>query len=1113
MKREPGSKRLMMIAAAILMACAIGLRQAVALPEVRDIAEGEADIHYPDERTMHINASPRSIINYYSFDINENECVIVNLPTASDEILNRVLGTKATEILGKLNSNGVLILVNEKGIIFGKSAEVNVAGLIASTRDITDSDFLNANYIFQRLSKGQLDMLLLNSGSIKIQQGGFGVLIAGAIENQGTIIAEVGTIAMAAGDMVRLNLGGNGLISLAIDKPTAEKVYDYTGKPVTDQIKNTGTLKADGGTIMLHAESLPGIFEKAINLEGFVSATKVEKRNGKIVLSTGATNTAPNTNAPIVAKIQSSITEVYLPNADIRVKNVQSDARFVTLLAEGLKLAYLKDTELILQTDRAVDTMPGVVLAANSVRVIARQFGSTEQPLNISANQTHIQRVGGPIGLLESLGIGSSIMLRGPPEGFGAIVYRKETNLTLEAQVVQVLGAESFHFYGNTTFYNFNCTTPGTELYFAAGSLYTFNETTYIHGEPGYAGLIKLLSSVPGEAYYTQFYGTQTINYVAIRDAYNLGSAVKALPSTNLGNCKNWDTDPVWNGLGLTYNWSDALNWDTQTVPTEFDTVTFNATSHKDSYIDAAFGGTIANLTIDGYTGTIYLYRTLNITGAYTQKSGAFRAQSYEMTVRGDFRHTGGSFYCPSNNLYFKGSVEAHFDTFYEDPDGNVYVQAYEQWWAFIQAKLAWENTLPYYSDASASWTIINPEKALKATIDATGWMIEEYNSDGTASAWTWKYIYKGIGREGDGIAAQPLPDIYTDNNATTVVLDYGDVEEWLRYTSNGIEQGFTINSRPAGDGELVINGLIITGLTVISQSDEYITFGTSSGMTFTYRNLAVYDANGVSLGARMEVVEGDTGRYLRLIIDDANAAYPLTVDPLSTEPSWTATGENSFDSFGYSVSSAGDVNGDGYSDVLIGANAYSSYTGKAYAYYGSGSGLSTSPDWTATGENTYDEFGYSVSSAGDVNGDGYSDVLIGAQYYSSYTGKAYAYYGSGSGLSTSPDWSATGENSSDYFGWSVSSAGDVNGDGYSDVLIGANAYSSYTGKAYAYYGSGSGLSTSPDWTATGENTYDEFGYSVSSAGDVNGDGYSDVLIGAQYYSSYTGKAYAYYGS
>lgn len=219
--------------------------------------------------------------------------------------------------------------------------------------------------------------------------------------------------------------------------------------------------------------------------------------------------------------------------------------------------------------------------------------------------------------------------------------------------------------------------------------------------------------------------------------------------------------------------------------------------------------------------------------------------------------------------------------------------------------------------------------------------------------------------------------------------------------------------------------------------------------------------------------------------------------------------GESSSDLFGVSVSSADDVNGDGYSDVIVGANGYSNYKGRAYIYFG-GSSMNNTADVIMTGESTSNYFGWTVSKAGDVNGDGYADVIVGAPLYNGFVGSAYIYYG-GSSMNNSADVFMTGEVSNSKFGISVSTAGDVNSDGFSDIIVGAETYNNNTGIAYICYG-GSPMNNSADVVLHGEAANNRFGISVFSAGDVNGDGYSDVIIGAHQYSNSTGRAYIFWG-
>jgi hypothetical protein len=235
----------------------------------------------------------------------------------------------------------------------------------------------------------------------------------------------------------------------------------------------------------------------------------------------------------------------------------------------------------------------------------------------------------------------------------------------------------------------------------------------------------------------------------------------------------------------------------------------------------------------------------------------------------------------------------------------------------------------------------------------------------------------------------------------------------------------------------------------------------------------------------------------------------------------WKAESDQEEAFFGDSVASAGDVNGDGYDDAIVGAPQYDngqSVEGRAYAYYGSDAGLGTTANWIAESDQAGAYFGTSVAGAGDVNGDGYDDVIVGAWGYSNgqtSEGRAFVYHGSAAGLITTPNWTAESNQASALFGISVAGAGDVNRDGYDDAIVGALQYDngqSTEGRAYAYYGSATGLSSTPNWTAESNQSRAYFGTSVDGAGDVNGDGYDEVIVGAPFYRT-EGRAFAYYGS
>jgi hypothetical protein len=200
----------------------------------------------------------------------------------------------------------------------------------------------------------------------------------------------------------------------------------------------------------------------------------------------------------------------------------------------------------------------------------------------------------------------------------------------------------------------------------------------------------------------------------------------------------------------------------------------------------------------------------------------------------------------------------------------------------------------------------------------------------------------------------------------------------------------------------------------------------------------------------------------------------------------------------GAAVANAGDVNGDGFSDVLAGAPDASNgeaSEGLAYLHYGSATGISTSPSLTLELNVAGARFGYSVASAGDVDGDGYADAIIGAPNAPG-GGRAYVFMGGPGGLSTSPAYTLTGAAGAE-FGSSVCTAGDINADGYAEVIVGAPGIAS----AFVYGGSPSGLVTAPQRTLTGA-AGSRFGAVVSTAGDVDGTGYSDVIVGAPLFTN-----------
>jgi filamentous hemagglutinin family protein len=219
-------------------------------------------------KTTITQSSQNVAINWQSFSIGATEAVQFVQPNSSSVALNRVLGADPSSILGSMSANGKVFLVNPNGILFGKGAQVNVGGLVASTLNISDSDFMAGKYQFS----GSSGAAVLNQGSINAD-GGYVALLGANVGNDGTIVARLGTVALAVGNAITLDVAGDGLLNVTVNQGAVNAL-----------VQNGGLIQADGGQVLLTAKAAGTLFLSAVNNTGVIQAQTIENRNGTIRL-------------------------------------------------------------------------------------------------------------------------------------------------------------------------------------------------------------------------------------------------------------------------------------------------------------------------------------------------------------------------------------------------------------------------------------------------------------------------------------------------------------------------------------------------------------------------------------------------------------------------------------------------------------------------------------------------------------------------------------------------------------------------------------------------------------------------------------------------------------
>jgi filamentous hemagglutinin family protein len=271
--RARAAARVKATSGAAMAACALALGAlAQAGPTGGQIVGGQGTISQSGNSTNIHQSSENLSINWLSFNVGANETVDFIQPNASAIAVNRIGGLSGSEILGHLDANGQVYLINPNGVVFGEGAQVNVGGLVASALDLSDASLAGSARSFAGTGAGSV----LNEGTISAAPGGYVALLGNHVSNQGVVTAQLGTVALGAGNAVTLTFNGNSLVHLQVD-----------GNVLGSLAANGGLMEANGGQVIMTAGAKDALLASVVNNTGVIEARTVDDHQGTITLLGG----------------------------------------------------------------------------------------------------------------------------------------------------------------------------------------------------------------------------------------------------------------------------------------------------------------------------------------------------------------------------------------------------------------------------------------------------------------------------------------------------------------------------------------------------------------------------------------------------------------------------------------------------------------------------------------------------------------------------------------------------------------------------------------------------------------------------------------------------------
>ena len=322
-RKKGGGRKLTL--AALSLAAAV----AQAGPGGGQVVSGSGQISSSGNTTTITQSSQNLSLNWQSFNIAPQETVSFVQPSASAVAVNHILGTNGTQILGHLNANGQVYLINPNGILFGQGSVVNVGGLVASTLNPNDAAPGGASRSFSGSGTGNVT----NEGTINAAPGGYVVLLGNRVSNTGTIVAQMGSVGLGAGSAVTLTFASDKLVSVQVDRSTLNNLA-----------ANGGIIQADGGRVIMTAGARDTLLASAVNNTGVIEAHTVEDHEGTITLLGGMTAGQVNVGGTLDASAPNGGDGGAIETSAAHV-SVANNARITTAAPNGLVGSWLVDPQ------------------------------------------------------------------------------------------------------------------------------------------------------------------------------------------------------------------------------------------------------------------------------------------------------------------------------------------------------------------------------------------------------------------------------------------------------------------------------------------------------------------------------------------------------------------------------------------------------------------------------------------------------------------------------------------------------------------------------------------------------------------------------------------------